>query len=181
MNIRRQLGFTLIEVLVGIAMLAVIAGFAMPAFSRLTDQRKVVSVKNSLTATLRYAQSEATKSPFPIEVCASSDFTTCTGAVLDWKKGWLVQLLSDPPTTLKVFQAPKLSNNQIVNITVTNPPAISSGSAITRVTFNPNGLPFPVGAIFRVCDERTKALLTATLGPSGAAMETKTVPTICPT
>lgn len=52
-------GFTLIELMIVIALVGVIAAFAVPQFGRIIDNNRVVSTTNSVVGLLSYSRSEA--------------------------------------------------------------------------------------------------------------------------
>ena len=64
---RRQNGFTLIELMVIIAVLGVIAAIALPSFQSTIDRRNLVAAANDIFAGLQYARSEAIKRNQEIE------------------------------------------------------------------------------------------------------------------
>lgn len=55
------LGFTLVELLVSIAVLAIIVSIASPNFISISEQRRIVGAGDNLFASMRFAQSEALK------------------------------------------------------------------------------------------------------------------------
>jgi type IV fimbrial biogenesis protein FimT len=58
---RRQHGFTLIELMVIIAVLGVLVAIALPSFKSTIDRRNLVGAANDIFAGLQYARSEAIK------------------------------------------------------------------------------------------------------------------------
>jgi type IV fimbrial biogenesis protein FimT len=58
---RRQSGFTLIELMVIIAVLGVLVAIALPSFTSTIDRRNLVGAANDIFAGLQYARSEAIK------------------------------------------------------------------------------------------------------------------------
>src|SRR5690554_3852353 len=55
----RSSGFTLIELMITIALIAIIAGFAIPQFGNMIERNRVVSTTNSVVGLLHFARSEA--------------------------------------------------------------------------------------------------------------------------
>lgn len=78
---------TLIELLVAIAVMAVLVAVAAPNFSDTIKRNRVQSQLRELVGSLATARSEAVSRSRRVTVCASSDGATCTGA---WREGWLV-------------------------------------------------------------------------------------------
>lgn len=83
----RQSGFTLIELMVTIAVLAVLLGLALPSFQGSLRSNRVATATNDMLASLALARSEAIRSTRGGGVCASNDGATCGGT---WGDGWLV-------------------------------------------------------------------------------------------
>lgn len=52
-------GFTLVELLVTLVVLAIVLGFAVPSFQNMVESNRVTSTTNSLVGLLNYARTEA--------------------------------------------------------------------------------------------------------------------------
>ncbi len=89
----RAQGITLIELTVTVAVLGILAAFAIPSFRSLMNTNRVATLTNELVAALNFARSEAIKRGIPVTVCktANPDTTnpTCTTSG-GWQTGWLV-------------------------------------------------------------------------------------------
>lgn len=57
----RHSGFTIIELMITIAVIAVIAALALPSFKSILEERRLVGAAENLYASLQYARSEAIK------------------------------------------------------------------------------------------------------------------------
>lgn len=93
---RLSRGFTAIELMVVVAILAILAALAGPSFSDLTDGWRVRGAVEELTNTVYYARSEAIKRGGLITVrknCA-------TGTNQEWDCGWIVFTDTDGNGTL---------------------------------------------------------------------------------
>ena len=80
-------GFTLIEMMVTVSVMAILLAIAVPSFQGVALSSKLTSLANDFVASAQLARSEAIKRNRPARLCASSDGATCTG---DWKDGWVV-------------------------------------------------------------------------------------------
>lgn len=89
---RRARGFTLIEMMVAVAVLGVLLAIAGPTFSDIIRNNRTAAEANELVGALTIARNEAAKRGLPITLCAASaDQTACAGdAVGEWDNGWLV-------------------------------------------------------------------------------------------
>lgn len=89
-------GFTMIELMVTLAVVAVAVTLAVPGFANFIREQQVTTQTNDFLSSLNIARSEALKRGVPISVCASSDGASCSGNN-DWAAGWIV-FTDDGPT-----------------------------------------------------------------------------------
>lgn len=85
-----QRGFTLIELMLTIAILAIILGTSVPSFQSMIKNNRIAAVSNDLVIGLQLARSEAIKRGIPVALCASSDQASCTTTSV-WSNGWVVR------------------------------------------------------------------------------------------
>lgn len=91
-------GLTLIELLVVLAIIAIVAGFAVPSFLGLVASTCVSRGVNAFVADTRYARGEAMRRGKTVTLCRSADpaadppkCSSGTGAAVGgWKEGWFV-------------------------------------------------------------------------------------------
>lgn len=84
-----QRGFTLIELMVAVAVFAVLLGIAVPSFQSLSASNQVTSQTNDFVSALNLARSEAIRRGSRVTVCKSSDGASCVTAN-HWEQGWIV-------------------------------------------------------------------------------------------
>lgn len=88
----RQAGVTLIELMVAVAILAILLALAGPSFARQwADWRREAAVQ-AFVSQLQLARSTALRTSRAAVVCISTDGTSCEGAASggDWRRGSIV-------------------------------------------------------------------------------------------
>ena len=80
-------GFTLLELMVIIAILAILVTLALPSFQSTLRSNRVATASNELLASLSLARSEGIRSTRGGGVCTSANGTACGG---NWNDGWIV-------------------------------------------------------------------------------------------
>lgn len=116
-----QRGFTLVELMVAIAVLAVLLGIAVPSFTDSTLSSKLRTQANDLAAAALLARSEAIKRNQAVTLCASSDGVACTGT---WASGWIV----------------RTAGGAVIQVHGAAPRGFLINSAVTSLVFQPSGI-----------------------------------------
>lgn len=87
---RRDCGFTLLELLTTGAVLAVVVGMAVPSFTHVVRQNRATATVNELHAALNYARQSAIVRNSYVVLCKSADGQRCDHSLPDWNGGWLI-------------------------------------------------------------------------------------------
>lgn len=103
-------GFTLIEMLVTLTIVAILAGLAAPSLKDAVLGYRLSSYADSLVASAQLARSEAIKRNTVVQLCVSASGTSCASSG-GWEQGWIVLAGSSVllrqqvlPPDLKVIQ-----------------------------------------------------------------------------
>jgi type IV fimbrial biogenesis protein FimT len=82
-------GFSLLELMFALTVLAILLSLAVPTFSEVIQNNRIIAQNNEFISGLNYARSEAIKRSGSVSVCASADGATCAGNTT-WSTGWIV-------------------------------------------------------------------------------------------
>ena len=97
-----QRGFTLVELMVVIAILATLAMLAVPSFNQIIASTRLTTATNDLYTSLAQAKSDAIRRGTRVTLCPSDDGGTCTTT---WTVGWITFVDSTRTTSLPVVDA----------------------------------------------------------------------------
>lgn len=72
-------GFTLVELMVTIAVAAILLGIATPSFTSIINNNRLTAAANEMVATLQTARLEAVRRNRSVTVCSSANGSDCAG------------------------------------------------------------------------------------------------------
>ncbi len=122
---KKDLGFTLLELMIAIAVLAIIVALGAPSFASVMRDNRSLSTANELVGAMQFARSEALRRRVNITVTAPGN---------NWNQGWSV---AAGGVTIRQWDAP---GNALV-VTGNAVTFLSTGRASAAVTLSvrPNG------------------------------------------
>lgn len=82
-----QQAFTLVELVITVAIAAIVLGLALPSFNTQIRNNSSVALGHEFASALNFARSEAIKRGARVSICASNNGVACVGA---WTDGWLI-------------------------------------------------------------------------------------------
>ena len=163
---RAVAGFTLIELMIVLVIVAVIAVMAGPGFSEASLNSMLKTSSNALVSSMYTARGEAIKRNVPVRLCASADGSSCATSG-DWEQGWVV-----------------LDPNDLVIEHRQGLPAgykMKSTGGLT-LTFQPSGLASTLSTILvcRATPEAGRQERKITVSGTGRPSVSKTTTAVCP-
>jgi len=145
-------GFTLIELMTTLSVLAVIVAIGMPAMAVIRRSAQVSAAFSQLTTSLATARIMAVSRNRAVTVCPSSDGSTCR-ADLNWSSGWIIYL--DPAR-----EAQPASGDLVMQVAeAPNGIAVRSTVGRHRVRYLPNGMSSGTNVSFSLCSTREARLI----------------------
>jgi type IV fimbrial biogenesis protein FimT len=87
---KTQSGFSLIELMMSIAMAGIIMALGVSSYKYVTNANRVSGEINALLGDMQFARYEAVKEGLAVQICpTAAGGTTCT-ATATWSGGWIV-------------------------------------------------------------------------------------------
>ncbi len=151
-QISRQKGFTMIELIIALGLIAFIVTIGIPSFTTLIQNNRMATQVNSFVGAIRFSRGQAITRRSPVTVCKSDDGNACGNSQVEWEQGWIVFLDhnadgsvnaggSKPDKVLKVWEALHEGATLRGNSNIAN-----------RITFDANG--FSSAGRLVLCDDR---------------------------
>ncbi|WP_193907591.1 GspH/FimT family pseudopilin [Cellvibrio polysaccharolyticus] len=170
---KQAAGFTLMELLITMVILAIVLAIAAPSFSVLLKNNRAATLGEELSGAIQYARAEAVKRARYVSVCASSDGSSCSN---DWSQGFIVvadTAANETENSVTVGEVLRVWQNLGSDVVITPPANVSF------LRFMPGGRLAQVGAppfSFQTridgCQGSDRAR-TVTVGLAGASSVTR--------
>lgn len=123
-----QSGFTLVELMVTVALIAIVGAIAIPSFNNLIRSNRLVSAANEMVAVLQTARMGAINKRARVEVCPSANGSTCSAAI---GNRWIALMTKNGVTTVM--------RDTTLHAAVTSKASPSLASASNKFVFSPSG------------------------------------------
>lgn len=152
---RKKSGLTLIELMITVAVLAVVLALGIPSMRDVAVRNRLVGINNDLMTALTLARSEAIRRATWVSVCRSADGANCgVAGTGTWSDGWIVFVNANNDRPAVVDAGEELLRAF---------PALPAGYTVTAnnnftefVTYDQSGAANNVGT-FYVCSDNDTA------------------------
>lgn len=153
---KAQTGFTLVELMLTLAIAAIIVTQAVPSFSGMIKNNRLVTQTNDLVADINLARSEAVTRGVRVILCRSADSraagATCGGTNNTWSTGWLMYADDDGSGDFETANDTLIRISQPAQADLT---IMANANGDTDLQYNSDGTANETGtAIFAICDAR---------------------------
>jgi len=133
---KRQSGFNLTELIIVVAIVAILLSVGVPSYRYITNSYRMTSEVNGLLGDPMYARAEAIKEGLGVTVCVSFNGTTCLGGTA-WQNGWVVfsnpnNAANPPAGSILRTQAPFTGRGGVVD-------TFNASNGVSVVTYNREG------------------------------------------
>jgi type IV fimbrial biogenesis protein FimT len=133
---REVAGFTLVELMITVAVLAIVLAIAVPSFRDMINRNQLVSAANEVSATLNLARMEAIRRNRRVEICPSTNGTSCSGS--NWSRmivreaaaGTLIRDVQIVGTGVTLTASSNVSTNNRFGFLPTGFARVGSGTAV---------------------------------------------------
>ena len=172
----RQTGFTVTELLVVMAIVAILLGIGLPSYRYITNSYRMSAEVNGLLGDLQYARAEAIRQGQTVTACVSNNGTACTSGV-NWANGWIV--FSDPNNNQTVDLGETVLRVQAA-FTGTTPDTFNADNNVTAITYNREGFATTAagfaGSTITLHEQTSNAAYTRCLWVTAVGMLTTETP-----
>jgi len=150
-------GFTLIELMITVGIIAVVAGIALPSFQTLIQNNRLTTTGNESLGVLQLARSEAVRNNRRVVVAFDQNPDVAA------EEGHLTIFVDSDRDGVEDAAETRLRTYLLPSTTVSFKPLSAGNAAINIVTFLPDGRASS-SANIHICDDRNKGLLLQVRG-----------------
>ena len=168
MEIQRQTGFTLIELMIALVIAGILLGVGIPSFSQAMMNSRMSANINMVAQALYIARSEAVKGSEQITVCprAEGEIDGCSTSG-DWTKGLLVFVDNNPTNNgglatlgandIVVHSQAELSKGSTLSAVYSTDRTQTSAQNSLMLRYRPTGQTDWANGYFLLCDDERGA------------------------
>lgn len=171
-----QRGFTLVELLVALAVAAILFGVAIPSFQGLLERQRSWTALNDLRSSLHQARELAVRERTPVTVCRSADAREC-GTGSGWSDGWIVFEAPDGTNACTVQTSGLCEHGgRVLSVSsgMTGGVYLTANHFVSQhVRFSPEGHAPLSNGTFTACSADGEVLRGMVMAPSGRVRPTR--------
>ena len=144
---KKNSGFTLMELLVVVAMIGLLMAFGLPAMGTYVKNDRLTTQINTLVAHMAYARSEAVLRRQQVGLCASDDGTGCNSN--NWAEGWILFVDADGDSDFDGGEVILRANQPLLGSNTLTSTFVDDSFVYDRRGFSASGT-----GSFSLCDDR---------------------------
>jgi type IV fimbrial biogenesis protein FimT len=150
-------GFSLVELLIGVTLFAIVLALATPAYARLAGRTHAATSRNALHASLNHARIVAAARNAQVVVCPSENANRCDRST-HWQQGWIAFVDLDR-------DAARSPDEPLLHVAQAQPAdiAILGTQGRLQVAFRPDGSVTGSNATLTICSRSTGAAAATAL------------------
>ncbi len=150
-NFQSMRGFTLLELMIALGVVAVLVSVGVPGFRSVIMDNRMVAQANMLVTSVNVARSNAVKYQRNATVCASTNHDaavpTCSAST-DWSTGWIVWVDKDRDAATDAEEIVSVYGPLNTSTTL-------SSTAIASFTYDSRGFGLAGADDLTLCDDRS--------------------------
>jgi len=160
----RKNGFSLVEVIVTMAIAAIVLTVGVPSFQSYTQNNRQTIALNELATALQLARNSAISRQVPVTLCKSPNGANCViGAGSgDWSQGWMI--FTNPNGIDGIANLDPDAGEELLRVHGAlqgNATLIGNNNVVNQVTFSSQGLALGRNGTITHCDSRGNTAATA--------------------
>lgn len=149
-NNKKQIGLSLIELLVGMSIIGILMAIGTPSLQRTLQDNNMAVLHNELLVGLSFARNKAINQGASATLCkANSDSSNCAAISASWDSGWIV--FSDKNNDGTVDSGEVISS---ITSDIPENILIQYSKNSSRITYSAKGYAVGYSGKFTFCDER---------------------------
>lgn len=137
MPLSKQDGFSLLELLTTVGVLAIVASIGVPSMTSLVQSNRTVEYSTDFILTVRTARAEALNNVAQVTVCKSLDQVSCNNGA-SWHDGWIVFIDNDENEVRNLAGTPETLIHAHKSLEGSS--TLQSTAFANWIAFRPNGL-----------------------------------------
>ncbi len=159
---RHQMGFTLIELCIAVAVLGITLAIAVPTYARLVDEGMATRAANSFHALLSVARVHAVQRGLKVTICRSPDGLQCR-----YVGAWSAGLIVFEDRNRDNYRSSDERIIEVFDPTDTAPYHVVGPHNRPTIGFNPDGRSAGTNLTLRICDPQLDVVRLVVVSVSG--------------